>query len=101
MYEVAISRFSASSETLKNFSAQFHDFRPIRAQIAVARRRTLRIMVRIVCQGNGVIRASAERLAIKAASATCSISCSVMAQRSRREARKRAETKVEPETGPL
>jgi hypothetical protein len=34
MYEAAISRFSASSETLKNFSAQF---RRIRAQIAVAR----------------------------------------------------------------
>ena len=29
MYEAAISRFSASSETLKNFSAQFHDFRPV------------------------------------------------------------------------
>src|SRR5215831_12820401 len=36
---------------LRTYLARFYDFRPIRAQIAVTRRRTLRIMVRIVCQG--------------------------------------------------
>src|SRR5262245_3167073 len=41
---------------LRTFSAQFHDFRPVRAQIATARRRTLRIMVRIVRQGKEIAR---------------------------------------------
>ena len=41
---------------LRPFSAQFHDFRPVRAQIAPAWRRTLRIMVRIVRQGKDIAR---------------------------------------------
>ena len=41
---------------LRTFSAQFYDFRLVRAQIAAARRRTLRIMVRIVRQGKEIAR---------------------------------------------
>src|SRR5215510_15404040 len=41
---------------LGSFSAQFHDFPPVRAQIATARRRTLHIMVRVVRQGKDIAR---------------------------------------------
>src|SRR5215831_5376134 len=41
---------------LRTYLAQFYDFRPIRAQIAATRRRTLRIMVRIVRQGKEMAR---------------------------------------------
>src|SRR6516162_10597344 len=41
---------------LGTFSAQFYDFRPVQAQIAATRRRTLRIMVRIVRQGKEIAR---------------------------------------------
>src|SRR5262249_21927805 len=41
---------------LRTFSAQFHDLRPVRAQIPAAWRRTLRIMVRIVRQGKEIAR---------------------------------------------
>ena len=43
---------------LRSFSAQFHDFRPVRAQISTARRRTLHIMVRVVRQGKEIARYS-------------------------------------------
>jgi len=43
---------------LVSFSAQFPDFRPVRAQIATARRRTLHIMVRVVRQGKEIARYS-------------------------------------------
>src|SRR6516164_8067143 len=39
---------------LRTYLAQFYDFRPVQAQIATARRRTLRIMVRIVRQGKEI-----------------------------------------------
>src|SRR6516162_5910893 len=60
---------------LRTFSAQFYDFRLVRAKIAAARRRTLCIMVRIVRRGKemrlasvfdkGVTRMTQETLMIK------------------------------------
>src|SRR6516164_10734263 len=41
---------------LGTFSAQFRDFRPVQAQIAATRRRTLCIMVRIVRQRKEIAR---------------------------------------------
>jgi hypothetical protein len=41
---------------LRTFSAQFYDFRLVQAQIAAARRRTLRIMARIVRRGKEIAR---------------------------------------------
>src|SRR4029077_6708073 len=57
---------------LRILSAEFHDFRPVRVQIAAARRRTLRIMVRIVRQGKEIARYWDLWEKIKCARSVCS-----------------------------